>query len=108
MFYLKNSLLNKKVSNAVISPMVTRSAFSIPNSPQFISIKCIEKTTNIYILKNWEYEYEEFLEKKCQILLLLNVIDEVFEIRDALIMRINSLQRDKCRRQMKYNGDYIK
>lgn len=108
MVYPKKLLSNKNVSNGVISPSVTRSAFSISNSPQFISINCIEKTTNIYTLKNWEYEYEEFLEKKCQILLLLNVIDEVFEIRDALIMRINSLQRERCRRLMKNNGDYIK
>ena len=85
----------------VVSPIITRSAFSIPDSPQYISIISIEKTVNIYILKNLEYQYDEFLEKKCQILLLLNVIDEVFEIRDSLIMRINTLEREYRNRKLR-------
>lgn len=86
-------LPKKKVSAMVICPILNRSPFSIPDSPQYISISIIEKTTNIYILKKLEYQYDEFLEKKFQILQLLNVIDEVFDIRDALIMRINILER---------------
>lgn len=94
-------LQKKKVGNMVVSPIITRSAFSIPDSPQYISIINIEKTVNIYILKNLEYQYDEFLEKKCQILLLLNVIDEVFEIRDSLIMRINTLEREYRNRKLR-------
>lgn len=100
---------NNNVSNMVISPILTRSAFSIPDSPQYISIKNIQKTTNIYILKKLEYDYDEFLEKKCQILLLLNVIDEVFKIRDSLIMRINFLERERRNRQLSYErNNFIK
>lgn len=86
----------------VISPRLNRSPFSIPDSPQYISISNIEKTTNIYILKKLEYQYDEFLEKKCQILQLLNVIEEVFYIRDTLIMRINTLER-----QRRYHQDLL-
>lgn len=88
----------------VISPRVTRSPFSIPDSPQYMSVNNIAKMTNIYILKKLEYEYDEFLEKRCQILQLLNVIDEVFEIRDSLIIRINALERERRYRLMRYNN----
>lgn len=87
----------------VISPRLNGSPFSIPGSPQYMSISSIEKSCNIYILKKLEYEYDEFLEKNCQILLLLNVIDEVIEIRDALIMRISALDRERYQRQMRHN-----
>jgi len=92
---------NKAVSNMVISPRLIHSPFSIPDCPQYISINNIAKMTNIYILKKLENEYDDFLEKKCQILLLLNVIDEVFEIRDSIIIRINALEREQRYRQMR-------
>lgn len=88
----------------MISPIVTRTPFSIPDSPQHISISNIEKTTDIYILKKLEYQYNLFLEKKCQILQLLNVIDEVFDIRDSLIMRINTLERQRRYNQNRLNN----
>ena len=110
MFIVKNLIIpttkfqkritNKKACDTVIRQSLTRSPFSIPDSPQYISINVIEKITNIYTLKKLEYEYDEFLEKKCQILILLNIIDEVFKIRDLLIMRINTLKREKKYRQM--------
>jgi hypothetical protein len=90
----KKRTSNKK-SNMVISPMLTRSAFSIPDSPEYVSVERINKMNSIYHLKKLEREYDEFLEKKCQILQLLNVIDEVFEIRDTLVMRVNALRRQQ-------------
>ena len=78
-----------------ISPILTRSPFSIPDSPQYVSMERINKMNSIYHLKKLELDYDEFLEKKCQILLLLNVIEEVFEIRDSLITRVNYLRRQK-------------
>lgn len=102
-------ITKKNVSAMVISPILNRSPFSIPDSPQYISIDVIEKTTNIYILKKLEHAYDKFLEKKCQILLLLNAIDEIFEIRDALIMRINCLERENRLREMRNKRrDFIK
>jgi len=92
---IRKKLQNEIISNMVISPIVTRSPFNIPDSPKYISICNIKKMTNIYLLRKLEYQYDEFLEKKCQILLLLNTIDEVLEIRDALTMRIIVLKREK-------------
>lgn len=95
---------NKNVCVQVISPMLTRSPFSIPDSPEYVSVECINKMNSIYHLKKLEHEYDEFLEKKCQILLLLNVIEEVFEIRDTLIMRVNALRRKERQRMMRFEN----
>jgi hypothetical protein len=95
---------NKNIRATVISPTLTSSPFSIPDSPEYISIERINKTNNIYYLKKLEYEYDTFLEKKCQILQLLNVIDEVFEIRDMLIIRVNSLRRKERQRVIKFEN----
>jgi hypothetical protein len=84
----------KKASNRVISPILIRSPFNIHDSPKYISIERISKITSIYYLRHLEYEYDNFLEKKFQILLLLNVIDEVLEIRDKIIRQINVLRRN--------------
>ena len=84
--------------------MLTRSPFTIPDSPEYISIERINKTNNIYYLKKLEHQYDDFLEKKCQILQLLNVIDDVFEIRDTLIMRVNALRRKERQRIMRFEN----
>lgn len=101
-FQKRNS--NKNIRATVISPTLIQSPFSIPDSPEYISIERINKTNSIYYLKKLEYEYDEFLEKKCQILQLLNVIDEVFEIRDTLILRVNALRRKERQRIMRFEN----
>lgn len=88
-----------------ISPKLTRSPFDIPNCPTYIKLEGIRETNNLPILKKIEKEYDEFLDKKCQILLLLNIIDEVFEIRDAITLRIKAIEREqaKIKIRRKYN-----
>ncbi len=49
-----------------------------------------------------EHKYGVFLETKCQILMLLDVIDEVIEIREALLMRIRLLEYNRRKREMIY------
>jgi len=102
---IQRRVSNKKVCTKVISPVFIHSPFSIPDSPKYISIECINKITNMCRLKKLECEYDDFLEKKFQILMLLNVIDEVLEIRDTLIMRINVLIRKEKYNKMKL--DYL-
>ena len=102
---IQRRISNKKVCTKVISPIFIHSPFSIPDSPQYISIENINKMTNISHLKKLEYEYDNFLEKKCQILMLLNVIDEVFDIRDTLIVRISTLIIKERYKKMKL--DYL-
>ena len=88
--------------STAISPRITNSPFSIPNSPPYISLQNIKLETNSYLLKQMEHKYDVFLETKCQILMLLNVIDEVIEIREALLMRIRLLEYNRRKREMIY------
>jgi hypothetical protein len=73
-----------------------------------MSTELINKINNIQILKKIEYEYDNFLEKKCQILMLLNNIDEIFEIRDSLTLRINSLRKkERLHRMRNIRGEIL-
>lgn len=62
------------------------------------------RTNNLYALKQLEYQYDEILDKKEQILLLLNVMEEVLEMRDAIISNIHRLERKRAfqREKMHY------
>ena len=51
-------------------------------------MEILNKMTNINKLKNVERQYDEFLNNNFQILLLLNLLDEILEIRDMIIVRI--------------------
>ena len=51
-------------------------------------MEILNKMTNIDKLKNLETQYDEFLNNNFQILLLLNLLDEILEIRDMIIVRI--------------------
>ena len=102
-----NSNNNNKTQNnifqtKVISPKVTNSLCSIPDCPKYINITFITKTHNLELLKKLENEYDEFLDTKYQILHLLNIIEEVFEIRDAITMRINYIERELQQNKLVY------
>jgi hypothetical protein len=96
---------NKNLRHVAISPIITRSAFSIPDCPEYISKERINKMTNIYVLQQLEHDYDEFLEKRCQILMLLDIIDEVFDVREQLILRIHSLKKTERYRNRKENNN---
>ena len=89
-------------NTVVISPTLTHSPFCIPDSPPYISSSTIKRETNISLLQKWERKYSEFLEKKCQILLLLDAIDEIIDIREALLMQIYVLEQEQRNRQLIY------
>ena len=57
------------LSVKVINPKTIKSFYDIPNSPKK---EDIEKITNINILKQKEKQYDDFLEKNWQLLLLLD------------------------------------
>jgi hypothetical protein len=64
-----------------------------PNSPPQISLDKIKKMTNKYQLLELEKNYDEFLDKYIQLMLLYNNIDEYLETRDLITMRISQLKR---------------
>ena len=71
----------------------------LPNSPPHISLDKIEKMTNKYQLLELEKNYDEFLDKYIQLMLLYNNIDEYLETRDLITMRISQLERMEKRKQ---------
>ena len=97
----------ENMKTIVVSPVLTQSAFSIPDCPKYMSKELINKMTNIYVLQKIETEYDEFLEKRCQILMLLNIIDEVFEVRDQLISRISCLKKQARKQYMRENYRHL-
>lgn len=84
----------KKSSLNVINPKTIKTIYCLPDSPPYIQKEGINKITNLYMLKKIEYQYDEFLNKKCQILLLLNLMEDVLEIRDIITRKINRLERE--------------
>lgn len=87
--------MKRTLSVQVISPLTTKSPYDLPNSPKHISKEEIEKITNIDILRQKEKQYDEFLEKKWHVLLLLDQAEEVLEIRDLIVFRIIVLERER-------------
>ena len=77
----------------------------LPNSPPHISLDKIEKMTNKYQLLELEKNYDEFLDKYIQLMLLYDNIDEYLETRDFITMRISHLERMEQRKQK--NGECI-
>ena len=71
----------------------------LPNSPPHISLDKIKKMTNKYQLLELEKNYDEFLDKYIQLMLLYNNIDEYLETRDLITMRISQLERMEKRKQ---------
>jgi hypothetical protein len=78
-----------------ISPKTIKSPYDLPDSPKYISKEDIEKITNINDLKKKEKQYDEFLDKKWHVLLLLDQAEEILEIRDLIVFRIIVLEREK-------------
>ena len=63
------------------------------NPPQIIDLKRIEKTTDKHFLQNLEYKYDKFIEKNQHLLMLYNLIEDILEIRDAILLQIGRLKR---------------
>jgi hypothetical protein len=74
----------------------TFESVSIP----FITLEQINKITCVTELCELEQKYDDFLQKKIQILLLYNMIEDIdnyLDIRDALIVRRLKLNLEKSR-----------
>jgi len=65
----------------------------IPNSPPLIPFDSIQKMRNKYQLLELERKYDSFVQKYQQLLLLKNVLEEYLDIRDALIIQFQRIQR---------------
>ena len=72
------------------------------NPPPIIDSKRIEKTTDKYFLQNLESRFDLFIEKNQHLLMLYNLIEDLLDIRDAIILQIGRLKRKERFNEM-YN-----
>jgi len=78
----------------------------------FITLEQINKITCVIELRELEQKYDNFLQKKIQILLLYNMIEDIdnyLDIRDALIVRRLKVELEKTRIKLlryRFNGFY--
>ena len=87
--------------NSKIKPFVEMETSSLQlslkklfnNPPRIIDFKKIEKTTDKYFLSDLELKYDKFIEKNMHLLMLYNLIDDVLDIRDAIILQIGRIKR---------------
>jgi hypothetical protein len=87
--------------NSKIKPFVEMETTSLQlslkklfnNPPRIIDFKKIEKTTDKYFLSDLESKYDKFIEKNMHLLMLYNLIDDVLDIRDAIILQIGRIKR---------------
>lgn len=76
------------IGSTVISPE------NLPNSPPYISLQKIASINNKQLLKKLEKKYDEFIEKNAHILSLHGIpLENYFEIRDALALKVSHLER---------------
>lgn len=72
------------------------------NPPPIIDSKRIEKTTDKYFLQNLESKFDKFIEKNQHLLMLYDLIEDLLDIRDAIILQIGRLKRQERFNEM-YN-----
>ena len=72
------------------------------NPPLIIDSKKIDKTTDKYFLQNLELKYDRFIEKNQHLLMLYDLIEELLDVRDAVILQIGRLKRQERFNEM-YN-----
>ena len=72
------------------------------NPPPIIDSKKIDKTTDKYFLQNLELKYDRFIEKNQHLLMLYDLIDDLLDVRNAVILQIGRLKRQERFNEM-YN-----
>ena len=65
------------------------------NVPQVVDASKLDKITDKSFLMELEYQYDTFLETNLQLLELHNIIDELFNIRDAILIKLNRIKREE-------------
>ena len=66
-----------------------------PNSPRIYEIEKIHKITDKYFLIDLESKYDKFIQNNQQVLMLYDLIDDMLDIRDAILIRVGRLQRQE-------------
>jgi hypothetical protein len=88
-----NNGYTKKIRYSIWSPSELTSPRSFPNRPPCLTMEKIEKMNNKFQLMDLERNYDDFLEKNQQLLLLYDIIDDYLEIRDAITIKLCRIRR---------------
>ena len=100
--YINSSLFStmnsvKTIRCRIIDPRQYVTPFNLPGSPQELTKEKINKITSRCILRDLEYQYDLYLEEKCQLLMLYDLIDEVIDLRNIISTRLRKLTMDKIK-----------
>jgi hypothetical protein len=66
-----------------------------PNSPRILEIEKIHKITDKYFLIDLESKYDKFIVKNQHLLMLYDLIEDLLDIRDAILIRVGRLKRQE-------------
>lgn len=66
-----------------------------PNPPRVLEIEKIHKITDKYFLIDLESKYDKFIVKNQHLLMLYDLIEDLLDIRDAILMRVGRLKRQE-------------
>lgn len=66
-----------------------------PNSPRILEIEKIDKITDKYFLIDLESKYDKFIVKNQHLLMLYDLIEDLLDIRDAILIRVGRLKRQE-------------
>lgn len=86
----------KTIRYKTVDPRQLITPFSFPKSPPRLTTEQINRMS-IYMLKDLEIQYDQYLENYCQLFMLYDNIDEVIDIRNYITFRIGKLTRDKIK-----------
>lgn len=88
--YYKGKIMAIRYQFVIPEELITYK--KIHKCPKHISIENINSISQLTII---EKQYETFIEKNIQSLLLNDTIHDYLDIRDAIIFKISKLKRDK-------------
>ena len=66
-----------------------------PNSPRILEIEKIHNITDKYFLIDLESKYDKFIVKNQHLLMLYDLIEDLLDIRDAILIRVGRLKRQE-------------
>jgi hypothetical protein len=65
------------------------------NPPRILELEKIHKITDKYYLIDLETKYDRFIVKNQHLLMLYDLIEDLLDIRDAILMRVGRLKRQE-------------
>lgn len=88
---IRQYLSEKKSLDTLELRIIVKILFTDP--PPIVDTKIINRITDKTVLQTMEKKYDTFIEKNQTELCSHDVIDQIFDMRDAILLRIGRLRR---------------